>query len=190
MSWSTSTPSYTRTAVWLHWILAALIVTQLFVGFLFHRWTGGDDRAFWFEWHKTLGVLILLLSLVRLTWRLLHRPPAFPATMPLWQQAVARFNHWAFYFVMIALPLTGYAAVSTGRRAIETGYIAILGGALKLPLLPLPGDAHEWFEETHILLVWATLTLLGLHLGAVLKHLVIDRGEVPGRMLTFLRARR
>ena len=186
MSFPTSSARYTSTAVYLHWILAALIVAQLVVGWVFHRVLEGDARAPWFEWHKTLGVAILLLSVMRLAWRLLHRPPAYPATMPAWERTAAWINHWLFYVLMLTLPLTGYAAVSTGRRALEAGYMTILGG-VRLPLLPLPRDAHGWFEEAHIFLVWSMVVLLALHLGAVLKHLLIDRDDVPGRMIAFLR---
>lgn len=188
MSFPTSSARYTRTAVFLHWILAALILAQLFVGWMFNEVLEGDARTLWFDWHKTLGVTILLLSVVRLAWRLLHRPPACPATMPAWERAAAWLNHWLFYVLMLALPLTGYGAVSTGRRALEVGYMTILGG-VRLPLLPLPRDMHHWFEESHEFLVWSMVALLALHLGAVLKHLLVDRDEVPGRMIAFLRRR-
>ncbi len=180
--------SYTRTAVSLHWVLAVLILLQLLLGWLFHEVLEGDARLLAFEAHKTLGVTILLLSLVRLAWRLLHRPPPFPASMAAWEKLAAHLNHWAFYVVMVALPVTGYAAVSTGRRAIEAGYLTILGG-VQLPLLPLPKDTHHFFEESHEFLVIATFVLLALHVGAVLKHHFIDRDEIPGRMLPFLRRR-
>lgn len=186
MSFQTATPSYTRAAISLHWILAVLILAQLAVGWLFHDWLAGDARALAFEWHKTLGVAILLLSLARLMWRLLHRAPPYPATMPVWERAAASINHWLLYVVMIGLPLTGYAAVSTGRRAIEAGYMTIIGG-IPLPLLPLSRELHQWFEEVHEFLVWSTVALLVLHLGVVLKHMLIDRDEIPGRMIPFLR---
>ncbi len=186
MSMSNLFPTYTRTAIGLHWILAVLILVQLFVGWAFHEWLDGDARALAFEWHKALGVTILLLSLARLTWRLLHRPPPFPSSMPAWERAAAWLNHGLLYVVMVGLPLTGYAAVSTGRRALELGHLTILG-AVELPLLPFPRDWHEWFEETHEFLVWSTLVLLALHVGAVVKHMLIDRDDIAGRMISRLR---
>jgi len=188
MSFTTSSARYTRPAIYLHWILAALILAQLVVGWMFHEVLEGESRASWFEWHKTLGVTILLLSLGRLAWRLLHRPPGYPATMPGWERAAAWLNHWLFYVLMLALPLTGYAAVSTGRRALEVGYMTIVGG-VRLPLLPLPRDLHHWLEESHEFLVWSMVALLALHVGAVLKHLLIDRDDIPGGMLAFFRRR-
>jgi len=167
-------------------MLAVMIVVQLFIGWMFHEVIEGPARGTWFEWHKSLGVTILLMSLLRLAWRLLHRPPPLPTSMPAWQRIAAHLNHWAFYAVMIGLPLTGYAAVSTGRRALADGFVTILGG-IRLPLLPLPSDAHHWFEESHEFLVTATFVLLALHVGAVLKHYFIDRDGVAGRMLPFLR---
>lgn len=177
---------YTRTAISLHWILAVLLLAQLLLGWVFSEWLDGDARALAFDSHKTLGVVILLLSLARLAWRLLHRPPPYPSSMPAWERAAAWINHWLLYVVMVGLPLTGYAAVSTGRRAIEAGYLSILGG-VRLPLLPLPRDLHQWLEEAHEFLVWSMIALFVLHVGAVLKHMVIDRDEVPGRMIPGLR---
>ena len=88
LSWLNST------AVSLHWILAVLILAQLGVGWLFHEILEGDASELAFEWHKTLGVTILLLSIARLTWRLLHRAPPFPIGMPGWERWAANANHW------------------------------------------------------------------------------------------------
>ena len=188
MSIQRASPGYTRTAVYIHWVLAAMIFAQLLVGWMFSEFLTGVARTLAFEWHKTLGVAILIFSLARLAWRLLHKPPPYPPTMAMWERAAARVNHGLFYVVMIGLPLTGYAAVSTGRRALELGHMTILGG-IPLPLLPLSRAAHEWFEESHEFLVWSMVALFTLHLGAVLKHMLIDRDEIPGRMIPILRGR-
>lgn len=179
---------YTLTAVRLHWILAVLILAQLFVGWMFHEVIEGPARGTWFEWHKALGISILLITLVRVGWRLTHRPPPFPAAMAGWERMAARLTHFGLYFIMLALPLTGYGALSTGRRSLKQGFVSAFGG-LHFPLLPFPPGWHEWFEESHGYLVTATWILLALHIGAVLKHAFIDRDTVPSRMLTFLRSR-
>ncbi len=179
---------YTPTAIGLHWLLAALILAQLFVGWMFHEVLEGEARSAWFEWHKALGITILLLTLVRVVWRLTHRPPPFPAAMAWWERSAARLTHLGLYVIMLGLPLTGYGAISTGRRSVEQGFVSAFGG-LHFPLLPFPMSWHEWFEDSHGFLVTATWVLLALHVGAVLKHLFIDRDDVPSRMLTFLRAR-
>ncbi len=188
MPFQTTSARYTRAAVGLHWILAVLLLAQLFVGWAFNEWLQGDARTLAFEWHKSLGVAILLLSLARLAWRLLHRPPPYASSMPAWERAAAWLNHWLLYGVMVGLPLTGYAAFSTGRRALEAGSVSIIGG-LQLPLLPLPRDLHHWLEEAHEFLVWSLVVLISLHLGAVLKHLLVDRDDIPGRMIGILRDR-
>ena len=170
---------YDRGAALLHWLMAALVLAQLYVGWTFHHMERGPARGEWFLWHKTLGVTILLLALARLGWRLLHRPPPFPPELPRWQRLAAVWNHRAFYFLIIVLPLTGLAAISDGAERATTS----LQFGLAFPLIPgvsealgnLAGDLHEW-------LVKLTIALLVLHVAAALKHQFFDRNRMTGRM--------
>ena len=98
---------------------------------------GTPERAFVFGWHKTWGALILVLALIRLAVRLMNPPPPYPSDYPKWKRFAAVWNHRFFYFLLIALPLTGLAAVS-GRA--EDGWVALQLG-LELPAIP--GIAKE-----------------------------------------------
>jgi cytochrome b561 len=170
---------YSRGAALLHWLMAALVLLQIYVGWTFHHMERGPARGEWFLWHKTIGVTILLLALVRLGWRLMHRPPPFPPELPRWQRLAATWNHRAFYFLIIILPLTGLTAISDGAESATTS----LQFGLAFPLIPgvpealgdLMGDAHEW-------LVKLTIALLALHVAAALKHQLFDRNRMTGRM--------
>lgn len=171
---------YRSIVVWIHWITVALLVTQVVLGFTFHNMERGPDRTEVFMWHKTLGATILLLAFIRLGVRLLNPPPPYPQDFPRWERALAVWNHRIFYVMLIALPLTGLAAVS-GRA--EDGKVDLLLG-LELPAIPGIGEDNA-FGDVHEWLVYTTLVLIVLHAGAALKNQFIDRGPIAGRMPPF-----
>lgn len=172
---------YNNVAVAIHWITAALLVTQVYVGFMFADMARGPDRGDWFTWHKTLGAVILLLSLARLGWRLTNPPPPYPVELPRWERLAGVWNHRIFYFLLIALPLTGLATVSAGK----SGTTSLIGG-IPLPLIPgIPEGAGEDLGGVHEALVFITLALIVLHIGAALKHQLADRYRMSGRMPPF-----
>ena len=171
---------YRPIVVWIHWITALLLVTQVYVGFTFHDMPRGPERGEWFTWHKTIGATILLLALLRLGVRLINPPPPFPVDLPKWERFFAVWNHRIFYFLIIALPLTGLAAVS-GRA--EDGTVPLLWG-LSLPAIPgIPEE--NGFGGVHEVLVWVTLVLLVIHVTAALKHQFFVPNRVAGRMPPF-----
>ena len=166
---------YGGLAVAIHWITAALILVQVYLGFSFGNFPRGSaERTELFTWHKTVGVVILLLALSRLAVRLIDAPPPYPADFPKWERRVAVWNHRAFYFLIIALPLTGLAAVSKG------GAWADLAFGMRFPTLPIPaiGGAHE-------ILAFTTIGLLVIHVLAALKNQFVNRGPVADRMPPF-----
>lgn len=177
---------YRKIVMWIHWITAILVVMQVYIGFMFHRVLeqGTPERAYVFGWHKTWGALILILALVRLAVRLMNPPPPYPADEPKWKRFIAVWNHRLFYFLLIALPLTGLAAVS-GRA--EGGWVPLQLG-LKLPAVPGVPRENE-FGEVHEILVWTTLALVVLHVAAALYNQFVDRGPVAGRMWPFRQTR-
>lgn len=176
---------YTTIAVALHWLIAILLLTQIYVGWTFGDMERGPARALWFDWHKTLGVAILVLTLVRIAWRLTNPPPPLPADMPKLERLLANLTHLGFYVVMLALALTGWAAISTGGAAQQSATTTLVGG-IPFPFIPgLPRSAHEPFEVAHDVLVKVTYVLLVLHVGAALKHQFFDKSGLAGRMPPF-----
>ncbi|MEO5578837.1 MAG: cytochrome b/b6 domain-containing protein [Sphingomicrobium sp.] len=166
---------YSGLAVAIHWLSVALILTQVWLGFTFSSLPKGTpERTEFFLWHKTVGVTILLLALIRLAVRLIDAPPPYPADFPKWERRVAVWTHRAFYFLIIALPLTGLAAVSKGGAWTDLAY------GMNFPTLPIPaiGEAHE-------ILVFATIGLLVIHVLAALKNQFLNRGPVADRMPPF-----
>ena len=174
---------YINAAVAIHWTTALLVVTQVIVGFTFDNMERGPERAELFTWHKTIGATILLLTIARLTVRLNNPPPPFPPELPAWERVAAVWNHRAFYFLLFALPLTGLIAVS-GRTE---GWFTPLIGGIPLPVVPgISENGGDLSGDVHIVLVFTTLALLVLHIGAALKQQFFDRpGRVAGRMPPF-----
>lgn len=184
---------YARIAIVLHWTIAALIVLQIVLA---GRMEARTPEAFAVtQFHKSIGITVLLLSLARLAWRLTHPPPPEPATLAAWERRLATAVHWGFYGVMILMPLTGWIMVSTSRIALPT----LLYGIVPWPHIPglaeLAGPArsawHEAAEAGHDLIIKGAYVLIALHLAGALKHQLFRRdepvlprmapGAVPGR---------
>jgi len=175
---------YRSIVVWIHWITALAVIAQVVLGVTFSDMPRGPERMEVFTWHKTLGATILLLALLRLAVRLMNPPPPYPSDFPKWERFLAVWNHRLFYILLIALPLTGLAAVS-GRA--EDGTVPLLWG-LSLPAIPGIPEENE-FGDAHEVLVLVTLALVALHVSAALYNQFGSRTEVADRMPPF-RARR
>jgi cytochrome b561 len=173
---------YKKIVVWIHWVTALLVVTQVVFGFMFHRVyeQGTPERMEMLAWHKTLGALILVLALVRLAVRLMNPPPPYPSDFPKWERFAAVWSHRLFYVMLIVLPLTGLAAVS--GRAVD-GKVPLLFG-MSLPAFPgIPKDNE--FGDVHMVLVWITLALVVLHVSAALYNQFRSSTNVADRMPPF-----
>jgi cytochrome b561 len=182
---------YTAVAIGLHWIIAVLLVSMIFYGW----WMEGlRERALAgemtfaqvqgaYNWHKTAGMAVLVLSLVRLGWRLTHAVPPLPAHMKAYERAGARISHVGFYVLMIGMPLLGWLTAS----ASDFPSLLLNNPGLPLPHLPVPNDLYETLSGLHGAGAWAILALLALHAGAALKHHILDRDDVLARMIPALR---
>ena len=172
---------YSRGAILFHWTIAALIAINLFLGF-FHDSFGKAATGWIMFFHKSTGLTVLGLSLARLGWRLVHRPPPFDPVLRPWEAALARTTHWLFYALMIAIPLSGWLLVSTNDR--DTSFFGLFNVG---PLPVARGDEpHELAEEAHALLGYAMLALIALHVAAAVRHHLqghrhLIRRMVPGR---------
>lgn len=164
---------YSTLAMLLHWAIALALGFQLALGFAMPH----DERGFaLFQLHKSVGVTILVLTLARLAWRVMHRPP--PAVEGGFQGFLAKSVHTLLYVFMIAQPLTGWALVSTDPTGIPT----ILFGTVPWPHLPLPAGLNEPMEEAHEILAWTGLALIVLHVAGALRHQFMLKDGLLRRM--------
>jgi cytochrome b561 len=184
--------SYHRVSRLLHWTLAILIVGMLAIGLLMGNIPNANlgFKVMVYNWHKTIGLLILTLSVFRLIWRLTHKPPALPAAMKSWEKLVTRVVHSAFYAFMIVMPLVGWSIISTSKFPSK-----FFNSALTIPKLPFWHDmtaeaqkgAHEFFEETHEIMAFLAIALIALHVAAALKHHFVAKDDVLVQMMPSLR---
>jgi cytochrome b561/polyisoprenoid-binding protein YceI len=194
---------YTAVAIVLHWAIAVAVLFMLPLGFIMHeRAEHGDASQALFEayqLHKSIGLTVLALTLVRLAWRLTHRPPPLPAGMPAWERIAARATHWGFYVLTVALPLTGWLYVSAGWSIHDDQSLAVPTrwfGFFEVPhLFGLPNapddmraDTAEAALTTHAYLGFTAIGLAGLHVAAALKHHFFNRDETLAHMVPGIRA--
>lgn len=171
---------YSKIAIALHWTIALLILGNI-AGALVAEQVSDGAAGTIMATHKSIGLTVLILSLVRLVWRLTHAFPSFPASTPKWDAVLARVTHLAFYALMIAVPLAGWAMVSAGERPLEWF------GLFSWPKLPVSEVLGDIALDAHGILAFATLGLAALHVAGALKHHYLDRDGVLVRMLPFAR---
>lgn len=173
---------YSTVAIVLHWLIALAVISN----WLIARLADGapkDKAQELMGTHFALGLTVLILSLLRLGWRLMHAtPPPNPAHRP-WERLVARVVHKLFYVLIIALPLSGYMMVQThmGGQSIS------MFGLFTVPGIDMAKDkvANAIFHGLHENFVLAMLVLLFLHVLGILKHQLLDRDGTIMRMLPF-----
>lgn len=184
---STDTNRYNGVAMALHWLMAFFIISLLIIGKVMVDLPKDDpDKFALYQSHKSVGLTILVLTVLRIIWRVMHKSPTLPAHMPRWEQIAAKSTQGILYLMMIAIPLSGWAIASTSSSGIPTLWF----GLFEVPMLPcLSGDhdAHEIAEETHELLGNITILLLILHVVAALKHHFWDKDDVLKSMIPFMR---
>lgn len=190
---ATSRPlsGYSAVAITLHWLIAALILTNIGLAWYFGTLPKLAQIPL-IQLHKSIGITVLLLTVLRLGWRLTHPAPPLPDSMRGWEKVAARATHYFFYVFMLAMPLSGWAMVSASVE-IKV-HPTVLYGVVPWPALPLPGlgpdqlhDARRAFHTTHSALAWLAYATVSLHVAAALKHHLIDRDDVLSRMMPLLR---
>ncbi|MCF8199479.1 MAG: cytochrome b [Sulfuritalea sp.] len=181
---SASGSGYTHVAIGLHWLIAFAIVGSFSLGLYMHELPLSPQKLKLYSWHKWAGVTIFVFVLLRLGWRLLHRPPELPTDMPAWQRVAAEATHVLLYVLMIAVPLSGWLMSSA------KGFQTVWFGVLPLPdLLSKNKELGDTLQQLHMLLNFSMAALVIAHLGAALKHHILDRDEVLTRMIPFLEKR-
>lgn len=172
---------YSTVSLILHWLIAALVATQ--IGLIAaHEATDGPISREFVQIHKSVGLSILVLTLGRLGWRIANPAIPLPAAMRAWEKGLARATHVLFYAFMIGMPLVGWAASSAAGREIQWF------GLFPWPLLPIGGgrEMAGQLMDMHELAAKALYILIVLHVVGALKHHFVDRDNVLHRMIPWI----
>ncbi|MBY8820773.1 cytochrome b [Sphingomonas colocasiae] len=176
--------TYSRVAIWLHWSIGLLVILNIAIVLVRENFEALSRTMM--GWHKAIGILVLALSLVRIVWRLTHRPPPLPP-MAAWEKGLSHLVHFLFYLFIIAIPLSGWLWMS----AAETHRPISFFGLFIVPMLPVEQSKAlaESFGEAHEIMGLATIGLIILHVAGALKHHFVDGTNLLERMIPGLRNR-
>ncbi len=181
-------PRYTGPAKALHWLIAIGIIANVALAWIWPHLADAQVRPA-IDMHKSIGITILGLAIMRLLWRLTHRPPPLPTGYRRWEIGVSHATHWLLYLLIFAMPLTGWIMDSAYKNAATTPmyWFGLFEwpriGAI-LHMAPGPRDrVHDLFGAAHVWLSYAVYALFALHVAGALKHQYWDRERELQRMM-------
>jgi cytochrome b561 len=168
----TEAARYTRTAVVLHWLLAAAILGQILLGwYLDEIPRGTPPRAWWVNLHKSTGLTIGLLIAFRLTWRWSHPPPVLPGSMPAWERVAADASHRLLYACMLLMPVTGYVASNFSKWGVKLYNVILLP-----PWGPENAQVYALLRGAHVVTSYVFVALIAVHVVGALRHVFLHDG--------------
>jgi cytochrome b561 len=174
-----ATPAYTVTARLLHWITASLILATLPLGLIVANNWGGPLQDQLYDLHRSIGALIIPIILVRLLYRLGHKPTPLPDHIPPLQQRAAQATHWALYALLIVQPFVGWIGTSAYPATIT------VFGLFELP--PIWPEDRAFSDSVllvHSLIGLTIAILLAAHIGAALHHHFVRKDRILTRMIS------
>ncbi len=161
-----------------HWAVAGLVLLQFIWAWRIQQLGFGRERFDLVNQHKSIGLTILGLVVLRLVWRYFNPPPPLPAGMPAWERRAAGITHGLFYVLLLIIPLAGWAMSSAA------GYGASWFGLIHLPDPVEQNQAlMDGLQWVHRLLAWLLAALVVVHVLAALRHHLVNKDAVMRRML-------
>jgi cytochrome b561 len=167
---------YGTPAIVLHWVLALLIAFMAGLGWYMMAVEHDPDGPWYMDLHKSVGLIVFALVLLRVLWRVFHKPGPLPAAVPAWQVGLASYTQWLLYGCMLAMPITGILGAEYSRAGL-----AFFGVPLQIVATP-DRAASKLLFQIHATLVWLLVALVALHVIGGIKHLLVDRDRVFQRM--------
>ncbi len=167
---------YDTLSRYLHWTVAFFIIGMLSVGIFMVYIADGSNNAVYFSLHKSFGVITGVMILIRILWRLQHKPAPLPGSVAAWQAKLANLMHFMLYACIMIMPLTGYFGSSFGKHGV-----ALFGWPLPQWVTQNPKISEQLFD-IHGVVAWILVTLIALHVLAAFKHLIVDKDGVFQRM--------
>jgi cytochrome b561 len=177
---STNPARYTPTAITLHWLIALIIFCSFPLGLYMVELPLSPARLRLYSWHKWAGVTVFALAVLRIAWRATHPAPP-PLPMPRWQLMASSATHHMLYVLIVVVPLSGWLYSSAA------GFQTVYFGVLPIPdLIGKDKALADQLKLVHLVLNYALAALIAAHLAASLKHHLVDRDGLLGRMIPFL----
>lgn len=178
---------YTHAAIALHWLIAVMIIANIALAWVWPHAADDQVRPM-INAHKSIGITVLGLAIMRLLWRFTHRPPAYPPSYQGWERAASHGVHALLYLVMFAMPLSGWIMDSAWKDAGT--HPMFWFGLFEWPRIAwfqhldpaLRDSLHDGFGAAHALAAYALYALFVLHVGGALKHQFLDRERELQRM--------
>jgi cytochrome b561 len=190
---------YTRTAILLHWLIALGIFGMFALGwymtelpkeapkqiaydlfdwgiYTWHLTEEASPRSFYFNLHKSIGITIFALIIIRIVWRIGHKPPALLASYKAWERKLSTGAHHLLYLLMIVIPASGLIMSVASKYGVKWFGFDFIAGIDSEPL-------RNVFVEVHEYAGFILLAILALHISGALKHKFIDKDETMNRML-------
>ncbi len=190
---------YTKTAILLHWLIAFGIFGMFALGWFMtdlpkeapkqmsydlfnwgvYTWELAKEespRAFYFNLHKSIGVTLLALIIIRLLWRITHKPPALLTSYKAWERKLSTGAHHLLYMLMVVIPASGLIMSVGSKYGVKWFGTKILAGLDSKPL-------REIFHEVHEIAGFILIVIMALHILGALKHKFIDKDETMSRIL-------
>jgi cytochrome b561 len=167
-------------AQFLHWLIVALIITQVILANIAEDLPIGIKKLAMYARHKSVGITILALAVIRLLWRWANPTPTLPTTLKPYERTLAGLTHFGLYLLLFAMPLTGW--MMTSARGFPVSWF----GFFQLPdFVPKNKALYDAMKETHDTLALALYAIVTLHVVAALKHHFVMKDDVLRRMLPF-----
>ena len=177
---------YSSIAITLHWLIALAVIFMLVWGrYMTDLPKGSFDRLEAFQLHQSIGLTILILTIIRIIWRLRNPVPPQPEGLKPWEETLRKTTHIGFYVLLIIIPLSGWSVASTSSLGVPIEYF----GQFDWPFISFltnienKQDVHEAFEKVHEYLGWGMIALLVLHLAGIFKHTFILKDALLKRMV-------
>lgn len=173
-----SVTGYSPMAKLFHWVIALAVLLMLGMGFFLDEIPEGYQATAYMV-HKSSGITILFLMIIRFIWIHASKKPALPDSVKLWEKVLSRFVQYGFYILLLLMPMSGWIMSVAAER------VPVYFGLFKLPLPWVKPDKSlaEFMAESHELIAWVLVAFICLHIVGALKHHFIDKNNVLKRMM-------
>jgi cytochrome b561 len=179
MANNVSVRRYDKVAIALHWLVAVGVFVMVGLGwYMVDIPKGTPPRAFFYNLHKSIGVTVAIIVLVRVVWRWNHQPPPLPVATASWVVNASRLSHSLLYALLVLMPVAGFTASNFTKYGVTYFGLFKIG-----PLFAENKALYELFQGIHHAASEVLVIVIGIHIAGALKHLLIDKDGVFFRML-------